>query len=265
MDKIGIISKCVWDAALGLSIIAGYDQKDQTSLPGSGYDYTKHAAIAGKNLKVKIAIPKEYTNVDDVVEKAFWKSIKRLEDLGATYTEVSLPSTKYALAAYYIIATSEASTNLAKYCGLRYGLHDSLGGDFNEYFSRVRAKGFGTEAKRRIILGTFARMSGYRKAYYLKAMQARNNVINDFKLIFKKYDCIAAPTMPILPPKFNEIEKLTPMQHYAIDKLTVPVNLAGMPHISVPCERMIGLHLIGDHMQEGKLIEIASAFEGGKE
>ncbi len=181
------------------------------------------------------------------------------------YKEVSLPHTKYSLPAYYIIAMAESSTNLAKFCGMRYGLHLSLQGNFDEYFSTVRAGGFGEEAKRRIILGTFARMAGFRDAYYLKALKVRTKVIEDFKQAFKKFDVLAAPTMPVTAPRFNEIEKLEPIQQYMMDILTVAPNLAGIPMISVPCGSVqglpVGLHLMGDHLQEKKIIQAAYAFE----
>jgi len=265
LDKIGPIGKCVYDIALALSIIAGHDNRDSTSLKVPAKDYTK---CLGKDIKgMKIGVPKDYfNNIDKKIEKYVWDAIKKLESLGATYKEISLPTTKYALSSYYIIATAEASTNLAKYCGMRYGLHLEMGGNFNEYFSRVRSKGFGEEAKRRIILGTFARLSGYREAYYLKAMRVRTAIIQDFKLAFNKFDVIAAPTMPVLPPKFSEIAKLSPLQNYQMDILTVPANLAGVPMISIPAKKgkMIGLHLIGDHLQEEKILQVASAYEAMK-
>lgn len=267
LDKIGPIGKSVYDAALMLSIIAGYDADDSTSIKKEKCDYTQHAGR--RDLKgVKIGVPKEYfENIDRRVEKSVWNAIKLMESLGASYSEISLKTTKYALASYYIIATSEASTNLAKYCGMRYGLHGELKGASGEYFSRIRSGGFGEEAKRRIILGTFARMSGYRDAYYLKAMKARTLIINEFKAAFRKFDVIAAPTMPIAAPKFSEIKKLSPVEHYQMDVLTVPPNLAGIPMLSMPCgykDKMpIGLHLMACHLKEGKLIEVASAVESG--
>ncbi len=281
LDKIGPIGKSVYDVALMLSIIAGHDERDSTSVPIDAnhvdakgvmhsasfsrkgqYDYTQHVGREAK--KIRIGVPKEYfSNADKEVKKSVWGAIKKMESF-ATIDEISLPSTKYALASYYIIATAEASTNLAKYCGLRYGfhLHDVKKNNFNDYASAAR-NAFGEEAKRRIMLGTFARMSGYRKAYYIKAMQVRTMIINEFRQAFKRFDCIAAPTMPVLPPKFSEIKKLTPLQNYQMDILTVPANLAGIPHISIPTEKgkPIGLHFLGGHLQEGKLIEIASAFE----
>ena len=266
LDKIGPIGKSVYDVALMLSIIAGYDANDSTSIKKEKFDYTQHANRSLKS--VKIGVPKEYfENIDGRVEKSVWNAIKLMESLGASYREISLKTTKYALASYYIIATSEASTNLARYCGMRYGLHGELKGASGEYFSRIRSDGFGEEAKRRIILGTFARMSGYRDAYYLKAMKARTLIINEFKAAFRKFDVIAAPTMPIAAPKFSEIKRLSPVEHYQMDVLTVPPNLAGIPMLSMPCgykDKMpIGLHLMAGHLQEAKLIEVASAVESG--
>ncbi len=263
LDKIGPIGDTVEDVALMLTVISGHDPRDPTSIRASG-DYTKHLKKSIKGMK--IGIPKEYfKNIDPKVRKKVELAVDKLEELGAKIKTTSLPTTRFALSAYYIIATSEASTNLAKYCGLRYGAHEELEGNFNEYFSRVRSKHLGDEAKRRIILGTFARMSGYRDAYYLKAMKVRTLIINDFKKAFKKFDVLAAPTMPIPPPKFSEIARLKPIQHYQMDVLTVPPNLAGVPMISVPCGYVgklpVGLHLMADHLNEGKIIEAASALE----
>ncbi len=261
LDKIGLIAKSVYDAALLLSTIAGKDERDSTSI-GKKKDYTK---CIGKDIKgMRIGVPKEYFQVDKKISTSVWNAIKKLESLGAVVQDISLPSTKYALSAYYIIATAEASTNLAKYCGMRYGLQAELKGSFNEYFSKVRSSGFGDEAKRRIILGTFARMSGYRDAYYLKAMKIRTLVIQDFKKAFRKYDAIAAPTMPILPPKISDVKKLSPVKQYQMDVLTVPPNLAGIPMVSVPTKRKepVGLHLMADHLQEEKILQIAGAYEG---
>lgn len=263
LDKIGVIGKTIQDCALILSIIAGKDEKDQTSI-GDKKDYLKDISTKADLKGVKIAVPKEYfQNLNEEVEKEVWDAIKKMESNGAIYEKVSLKLTKAALVSYYIIATAEASTNLAKYCGMRYGLHGKLEGNFNEYFSTVRTKGLTEEAKRRVILGTFTRMAGYRDAYYLKAMKIRTLVINEFKHILSKYDVIASPTMPILPPKFTEIEKLSPLENYQMDSLTAPCNLAGLPHISIPIANKtpIGLQLIGDHLSEDKLLKIGSMFE----
>lgn len=263
LDKIGCIGKSIYDCSLLLSAIAGHDERDSTSLQEKKNDYTKYC---DEKKKMKIAVPKEYfQNISAEVEKEVWKAIKLLEKEGYSYEEVSLPNTKYAVSAYYIIAMSEASTNLAKYCGMRYGLAKPLEGNFNEYFSAVRAEGFGAEAKRRIILGTYARMAGYREAFYMKALKIRTLIINDYKKVFGKFDVIASPVMPMLPPKFSELEKLTPIEHYQADILTNPPNLVGIPHISVPCGFAkglpVGLRFLADHLQEGKIISLASQYE----
>ncbi|HIQ50095.1 MAG TPA: Asp-tRNA(Asn)/Glu-tRNA(Gln) amidotransferase subunit GatA [Nanoarchaeota archaeon] len=262
LDKIGVMAKSVAQVAAGLSIISKKDEKDSTNVGGEN-DYIKYCKILPK---MKVAIPKQYfEGVHQAVEEKVWQAIKELEAEGIEYEEVSLSMTEYALAAYYIIATSEASTNLAKFCGMRYGLHMPLEGNFNEYFSKVRSLGFGEEAKRRIILGTYARMSGFRNKFYIKALKIRKLVIDEFKRVFKKFDCILAPTMPILAPKFEEVEKLSPLEHYMTDVLTVPINLAGMPHLSIPCGFAkglpIGLHIFADHFQEGKIICLANFYE----
>jgi aspartyl-tRNA(Asn)/glutamyl-tRNA(Gln) amidotransferase subunit A len=268
LDKIGTISKTVEETALLLSVINGPDEYDSTVLQIKQEDYTKYLKDSVKGMK--IGVPKEYFSegVDPKICKLVWDSINKLESLGASYKEVSLPHTKYGVSSYYIIAMSEASTNLAKFCGMRYGLHLPLKGNFNEYFSAVRTKGFCEESKRRVILGTFTRMAGFREAYYLKALKVRTKVIQDFKKAFKNFDVLIAPTMPVIAPRFDEIAKLEPIQHYMMDILTVAPNLAGIPMISVPCgsvDKMpVGLHIMGDHLQEGKIIQVAHTLEVNK-
>lgn len=247
LDKIGPIAKTVNDAALMTDVINGYDERDSTSLKEK---------LHNPSVK-KIAIIKEGFNVDDDVKKVVFKKIE-----GIDYDEISLPLTsKYVIPTYYLLATSEASTNLAKYCGMRYGAYGKLEGSFNEYFSRVRSENFGKEAKRRIILGTFARMSGFRNAYYLKAAQIRTKIIDEYKKVFKKYDIIISPTMPVLPPRFDDIDKLTPLQNYMMDVLTAGPNLAGIPHLSINAgfakELPVGLMLIADHLKERNLTEFS--------
>ncbi len=260
LDKIGVMAKSVEEAMLGLQIIAGYDEKDSTSLKIEINFEVEDAR------NYKIALPKEYFDAsDEEVQNAVWNVVKKLESEGVKYEEVNLRLTKYALATYYIIACSEASTNLAKYCGLRYGLEREIRANesFNDYYAEIRAKGFNQEAKRRVILGTFARMSGYRDAYYLRAMKIRTLIINEFKQVFKRFDAIVAPTMPIKAPTFEEIEQLKPIDHYNMDILTVPPNLAGLPMISVPTEKeMIGVHIIADHLNENKMFSLAKLVEG---
>lgn len=265
MDKIGAIGKRTHDVALLLSIISGYDSRDSTTVKKPAEDFTKHLDKRVKGLK--LGIPKEYfsSEVSEKIRKKTWKAIKELECLGAEYKKISLPLTEPALTSYYLIAVSESSTNLAKFCGIRYGLHTELKGNFEQYFSKVRENGFGSEAKRRIMLGTYARMAGYRDKFYLKALKVRAKVIQEFKKAFKEFDALAAPTMPILPPKFSEINKLKPVEHYLMDKLVAPPNLAGIPMLSIPSGLVkklpVGLHLMADHFEEKKLLGIASALE----
>jgi aspartyl-tRNA(Asn)/glutamyl-tRNA(Gln) amidotransferase subunit A len=267
LDKIGVMGKTVADAALLLSVISGPDEYDSTVSQAPPEDFTGYLGDGVEGLRV--GVPREYfgEGVDTGVSEAVWGAIKGLEALGATVTELSLPHTGVSLSSYYIIAMAEASTNLAKFSGLRYGLHLPLEGAFDEYFSRVRARGFSEEAKRRVILGTFARMAGYRDAYYMKALRVRTLVIEDFKRAFAEVDVLAAPTMPVVAPRFDEISAMEPIQHYMMDVLTVAPNLAGVPMISVPCGKVqgmpVGLHLMADHMGEGELIRAAHALEVG--
>ena len=267
LDKIGCMGKTVRDAALLLSVISGSDRYDSTVLHAPVEDYTAYAGEPVEGLRV--GVPREYfgEGVDQGVSDSVWQGIKRLEDEGAEIAEVSLPFTRYSLSSYYIIAMAEASTNLAKYCGLRYGLHMPLEGSFDEYFSAVRSAGFGDEAKRRIILGTYARMAGYRDAYYLKALRVRTRVIEDFKRVFRDVDVLAAPTMPVVAPRFDEIADMEPIQHYMMDVLTVAPNLAGIPMASVPCGESdgmpVGLHVMADHLGEADVIRAAAAVEAG--
>ena len=148
---------------------------------------------------------------------------------------------------------------------MRYGIHEKLEGNFNEYFTKIRSSHFGEEVKRRIMLGTFARMSGYRDAHYIKALKVRTKIVNEYKKVFKKFDALISPTAPILPPKFLEIEKLTPLQHYLMDVMLVGPNVAGLPHLNVPVgfenKLPVGMLLIGDHLQESKLLQLGSLFD----
>ena len=263
LDKIGSIGKTVEDAALLLEVISGYDARDSTSLQGSWEELSKPSA----SNDLKIGVAKDFfKGCDEAVQKECMNAVKRLEGRGAKVEEISLPlNAKYGIAAYYLASTTEASTNLARFCGMRYGLHEKLEGNFNEYFSNVRSKGFGEEAKRRILLGTFARMAGFRDAYYLKAMKVRTLLIKEFRQAFSGVDVLVNPTMPIVAPKFDEIEKLSPMQQYAMDLCTVPSNLAGLPHASVPVgehrNMPVGLMITADHLQEKKMLQAALAFE----
>ncbi|MBS3102854.1 aspartyl/glutamyl-tRNA amidotransferase subunit A [Candidatus Woesearchaeota archaeon] len=266
LDKIGPLGKTCYETALLQEAISGYDEKDSTSLNVPSQDYTN---LGNKNIKnAKIGVIKEAFSegVAKEVKKKIWEGIKKLESNGIKYEEISLElPIKYGLAAYYMIGTSEASTNLAKFCGMRYGISEKLEGNFNEYFTKIRSGNFSEEAKRRIILGTFARMSGYRDAYYIKAMKLRALMTQEYKKAFKKYDALISPTVAILPPKFRDIEKLTPLQNYMMDVMLVGPNVCGLPHLNVPVgyenKLPVGMLLIGDHLQEKKLLELGSLLE----
>ena len=264
LDKIGVFGKTTKDGAKLLSVISGYDEKDSTSINKEKENYESYL---GKDVKkFKIAIIKEFSKGEGIskeVEKEFWSGVKKLESNGIKCEEVSFKLNDIFLPTYYIIAMCEASTNLAKYCGIRYGVSKELKGNFNEYFSSVREEFIGKEAKRRILLGTFMRMAGYRDAYYIKALKLRTLITNEYKKLFQKYDLILTPTMPILPPKFSEIEKLSTIENYMCDILTTGPNLCGLPMISVPVQKnkMIGMHFVADHLQENKIISIGDFYE----
>ncbi|MBU4501453.1 MAG: Asp-tRNA(Asn)/Glu-tRNA(Gln) amidotransferase subunit GatA [Nanoarchaeota archaeon] len=266
-DKIGPITKTVKQSAEILNIISGYDSNDQTSVQRDKEDYTSYC---GQDIsKMKIGVVKEFfsEDIDKRIRDNVWVAIKKLESLGAKYEEVSIPLQDYVVPTYYILATAEASTNLAKYCGLRYGMSSDLEGYYDDYFSTVREMGFGKEAKRRILLGTFIRMVGYRDAYYIKAMKLRTKIIKEYKKLFKKFDVLVGPTMPVLPPRFTDIEKLSPVENYMMDILTIPSNLAGMPSLSVPVDEVdnlpVGMQFMADHFEEKKLIMLGDAYEQG--
>ncbi|MBI2523543.1 Asp-tRNA(Asn)/Glu-tRNA(Gln) amidotransferase subunit GatA [Candidatus Woesearchaeota archaeon] len=264
LDKIGTLGKSVYDAALLLEVIAGFDNNESTTINKPTEKYTESTNKNIKNMRIGI-IKESFANIDKNVGKNVREGVKKLEEHGAKSEEISLKlPIEHGISTYYIIATSEASTNLAKYCGMRYGISEKLEGNFNEYFTKVRSNNFGAEAKRRIILGTFARMSGYRDAYYIKATKIRAMIVSEYKKLFKKYDALVSPTMPIVAPKFSEIEKLTPLQNYMMDIMTVSPNLAGLPHLSVPVgfdgNMHIGMMLTADHLREGKLIQLGNIF-----
>jgi aspartyl-tRNA(Asn)/glutamyl-tRNA(Gln) amidotransferase subunit A len=223
-------------------------------------------AACGCETKFRLGVPKEFfEGVDAKVSREVWRGISALERHGATYEEISLPTVKYAVPAYYLIAVSEASTNLAKFNGTRFGLQREPNEAFGEYFSEIRAEGFGDEAKRRVILGTFARMAGYRGQYYLRAMKVRTRIIGEFSRAFERFDALLAPSMPILPPTFEEISRLAPHEAYALDLCTTPPNVAGIPHASVPVGKSgglpVGMQVMCAHLQERKVVEVASALE----
>jgi len=264
LDQIGPITKNVRDSALLLNIISGRDRKDSTSAPVEVPDFT---ANLGQDIKgLRIGIPQEYLidGMDPEVEAAIREAIKQLESLGAIPVEVSLPHSGYAVATYYLLATSEASSNLARYDGVKYGFR-AEGKDLMEMYMKTRAQGFGPEVKRRIMLGTYALSSGYYDAYYKKAQQVRTLIKDDFEKAFQKVDLIVTPTTPT--PAFKLGEKTDdPLQMYLADIFTISVNLAGAPGISVPCgfttgNLPVGLQLIGRHFDEATVLKAAYAYE----
>lgn len=266
LDKIGPIGKTVADVALTLKVIAGFDEKESTTSTTAVDDYPSYVGKSVKGLKVGVIKESFGNGTDPLIEKQVYGAVQRLESAGVQCQEVSLKAPiAYGIPTYYIIAPAEASTNLAKLCGLRYGAQEKIEGDFNQYFSEVRSKYFGKEAKRRIMLGTFSRMAGYRDAYYVKAMKVRRLIIDDYKRVFKRYDALISPTVSILPPRFDEIAKLTPAQSYMIDALTVGPNLAGLPHLNMPVGigkgLPIGAMLTADHFEEGMLLQLGAALE----
>ena len=265
LEQVGPIARNVPDAALLLDVIAGGDPKDSTSVAeADSVSYTDYLVDDVRGLR--IGVPEEYfgEGTDPRVEKAVWDGIMKLNSLGADFKRISLPHTRYALSAYYIIAMCEASSNLARFDGLRYGLRTGRDENWHSTFSRIRAEGFGTEVKRRIMLGTYALSEGYYGRYYLKALKVRTLIKGDFDRAFKDVDVLAAPTMPM--PAFRIGEKSDdPLSMYLADVNTLPVNLAGVPSISVPCgfagRLPIGMQLIGDLFAEPTLIQAAYAFE----
>jgi len=264
LDQIGPITKNVQDSAILMNIISGKDPKDSTSAPIDVPDFT---ASLGKDIKgLKVGVPKEYfiSGIDREVEESVRNAIKTLQALGAVPIEVSLPHTDYAVATYYVIATSEASSNLARYDGVKYGLRAG-GRDLLEMYMNTRMMGFGAEVKRRIMLGTYALSSGYYEAYYKKAQQVRTLIKRDFEDAFRLVDVIATPTSP--EPAFKVGEKASdPLKMYLSDIFTISVNLAGVPAISVPCgftanNLPIGLQIIGRHFDEETVLRTAYAYE----
>ena len=268
LDQIGPITKNVMDSAIIMNVISGHDTLDSTSAQIDVPDFTK---ALGSDIKgVRIGIPKEYfiEGMDRDVEASVRNAIKQLESRGAIPVEVTLPHTGYAVAAYYILATSEASSNLARYDGVKYGFRAS-GKDLLETYMNTRAQGFGAEVKRRIMLGTYALSSGYYDAYYKKAQQVRTLIKRDFDEAFKIVDVIVTPTSPSAAFKIGE-KADDPLQMYLSDIFTISVNLAGVPGISIPCgftsnNLPIGMQIIGKHFDEETVLRVAYAYEQSTE
>ncbi len=264
LDQIGPITRNVRDNALLLEAIAGVDANDSTSADVPVPNYA--AALNGDIKGLKIAVPKEFLaeGVQDVVRQSVLDALEVLKGLGATVEEVSLPHSKYALAAYYILSSSEASSNLSRFDGIRYGFRAEGVKNLMELYKETRAQGFGDEVKRRIMLGTYSLSAGTYDAYYKKAQQARTLIKQDYDKIFEEYDVIVGPTAPTAAFEIGKnIDD--PMTMYANDILTIPINLAGVPAISIPCgfdgDLPIGLQIIGKHFDEETIYRAAYAYE----
>ena len=268
LDQIGPVGRSVMDCALALNAIAGHDPRDATSVRREPTDYT---ATLGQDIKgMRLGVPEEYfvDGMDSGARKAVEEAVSTLEGLGASVRPVSLPTTRYALACYYIIAPSECSANLARYDGVKYGYSYQDTNDMWEAMEKTREYGFGPEVTRRVMLGTYALSSGYYDAYYLKAQQARTLIRQDFERVFQDVDALVTPTSPVTAFKIGE-KTGDPVQMYLIDVCTLPVNIAGLPGLSVPCGFSdglpVGMQFIGPHFSEETLLRTARAYEAATE
>ena len=265
LDQIGPITKDVTDCALMMNAICGHDLMDSTSVDIPVPDFTR--SLINDVTGLKLGIPKEYfiEGMDKEVEQSIRDAISLLENLGAEIIEISLPHTEYAVATYYIIAPAEASANLARYDGVRYGFRGESASDLFDMYKKSRSQGFGSEVKRRIMLGTYALSSGYYDAYYLKAQKVRTLIKQDFDKVFESVDIVVTPTSPT--PAFKMGEKVDdPLQMYLSDIFTISCNLSGLPGVSIPCGFSsdglpIGLQIIGPPFAEEKLLQVAYTFE----
>jgi aspartyl-tRNA(Asn)/glutamyl-tRNA(Gln) amidotransferase subunit A len=268
LDQIGPLTKTVADSALLLNHLCGHDSRDSTSLDVETPDFT---AALGQDIKgLRIGLPKEYyiNGIHPGVSVSVQAAIRRLESLGAIIEEISLPHTELGVATYYVLAPAEASANLARFDGVRYGHRSASATDLMEHYTRSRSEGFGPEVKRRILLGTYVLSSGYYDAYYIRAQKARTLIRDDFTEAFKKVDVILSPTSPTPAHKLGEM-KDNPLAAYLEDVFTIPVNLAGLPGISVPCGTVevdgkalpVGLQIVGKALDEATVLRVAHAFE----
>ena len=268
LDQIGTLTQTVEDSALLLNHLCGYDPRDSTSLDTPVPDFT---ALLGRDIKgLRIGLPKEYfiSGIHPAVTAATDAAIKQLESLGAHIQEISLPHTEAGVSTYYVLAPAEASTNLARFDGVRYGHRTASPADLLDHYMSSRAEGFGPEVKRRILLGTYVLSSGYYDAYYLKAQRARTLISRDFDQAFQKVDLIISPTTPSPAHKLGEL-KNNPLQAYLEDIFTIPANLAGLPAMSVPAgfaledgkKLPIGLQFIARPLDEATMLSAAHAFE----
>ena len=265
LDQVGPITKDVTDCAMLLNIISGHDDKDTTSIDNGEKNYVK--ALKNDVKGLKIGVPKEYfgEGINSEVKDKLQEAIERYKKLGATVEECSLDVAKYALATYYIIACAEASSNLGRFDGIRYGYRTKNYTNLKELYRNSRSEGFGPEVKRRIILGTYVLSSGYYDAYYKKAQQVRTLVMNEFTKLFEKYDVLLTPTAPTVAFDIGS-KSNNPLEMYLADICTVSVNIAGLPGLSLPCGvdssgMPIGMQLIGNRFSEETLLNAGYTFE----
>ncbi|EUJ29190.1 aspartyl/glutamyl-tRNA amidotransferase subunit A [Listeria floridensis FSL S10-1187] len=264
LDQIGPITRTVEDNAYLLQAISGVDENDSTSIDHPVEDFASQ--LTGDIKGLRVGVPKEYIGegVQEGVKKAVLEALETLKKLGATVEEVSLPHSEYGVASYYILASSEASSNLARFDGVRYGYRSEKAQTLDELYKMTRSEGFGDEVKRRIMLGTYSLSSGYYDAYYKKAQQARTLIKQDFEKVFQDFDVIIGPSTPTTAFDIDGMIN-DPITMYQNDLLTIPINLAGLPAISVPCGFSaglpVGLQIIGNHFEEGRIYNVAHAFE----
>jgi len=266
LEQIGPITRCVKDSALLLEMMAGKDDLDSTTVNQKVENYTEILDDSIEN--IKMGIPKQFfgESIQEEVKKSVNDSIKQLETMGIESVEINFPNIEYVIPSYYLIGMSEASSNLARFDGLRYGkISKNLEGDVFDVFNRTRGEFFGSEVRRRIILGTYALSAGYYDMFYLKALKVRTIIKQDFKNAFEQCSAIACPTMPTTAFKLGELID-DPLQMYMMDILTCPINLAGLPAISIPCgvdsdNLPIGFQIIGDYFKEGQILTIAHQLE----
>ncbi|MFH1542468.1 MAG: Asp-tRNA(Asn)/Glu-tRNA(Gln) amidotransferase subunit GatA [bacterium] len=268
LDQIGPLTKDVTDSALLLNVLAGYDEKDSTSVNVAVPDYTKALTNDVKGLKIGYIKELMGKGIDQEIKAAIEKAMKKYEELGAQLVEVSLPSFEYAVATYYLIAPAEASSNLARFDGVKFGHRSKEAGDLLTMYYNTREEGFGPEVKRRIIIGTYALSAGYYDAYYLKALKVRTLIKQDFEKAFKTCDVLISPTAPTVAFEAGE-KTADPLSMYLSDIATIPVNLAGLPAISIPCGLSkglpIGLQIIGQAFAEETILKAAFTFEQNTE
>ena len=265
LDQIGPFGRSVEDTAILLGAIAGHDPKDSTSLKVEIPDYTQFLQPDLKGKKIGVIRETFGEGLDPQVEKSVRVAIDQLKALGAEIVEISCPRFRYGIAAYYIIAPSEASANLARYDGVKYGSRIEDAENLMEMYTRTRAEGFGAEVKRRIMIGTYVLSAGYYDAYYLKAQKVRTLIKQDFEAAFQQVDVLVCPTAPSTAFKAGD-KSADPLSMYLIDLMTIPANLAGLPGLSLPCGfdsdgLPIGLQLIGNVLREDQVFQVAYAYE----